>query len=63
MIRVAFTKSFLRKVKRIEKSDKALFEEIFKKIELFKNRENHHILKFSKPINYMESLRIISLFQ
>lgn len=48
MISVAFTTSFLRKVKQIEKVNKILFEEISQKIELFRDRSNHRTLKVHK---------------
>ena len=48
MIKVGFASSFVRKIKRVEKVNKALFEEAFEKIELFKFRVNHRSLKVHK---------------
>ena len=45
MINVVYTKSFVRRFKKLEND---VEEEAFKKIELFKNRSNHRVLKVHK---------------
>ena len=45
MIQVSFKPSF---VKQMNKLDKELVEEVFEKIELFKNNLNHRLLKVHK---------------
>lgn len=45
MIRVRFTVSFVRQMKRLEKD---LFSEVVEKVELFKNEKNHSLLKVHK---------------
>lgn len=44
-MKVAFTPSFLRQVKRV---DKGLQNEVAEKIELFKNPQNHKMLRVHK---------------
>ena len=45
MIEVFFTKSFIKTVKYF---DKDLKEEVFEKIDMFKNKDNHILLKVHK---------------
>ena len=45
MIRVSFKPTFVRQMNKIEKN---LAEEVFEKIELFKNEKNHKQLKVHK---------------
>ena len=65
MVKIFFKQTFLKQVNGLEQD---LIEEVFDKIELFKNRENHKILKvhklhgklsgrFSFSVNY--SFRIV----
>ena len=45
MIRVVYTPSFIKQTKALETS---VFEEVVRKVELFKNPQNHKILKVHK---------------
>jgi len=45
MIKILFKPTFLKQVNELEKD---LVEEVFEKIELFKDRKNHKILKIHK---------------
>lgn len=65
MVQILFKATFIKQVKELEKS---LMEEVFEKIELFKDRKNHKMLKvhklhgklfgrFSFSVNY--SFRIV----
>jgi mRNA-degrading endonuclease YafQ of YafQ-DinJ toxin-antitoxin module len=45
MLKISFKATF---VKQINKLEKALIDEVFEKIELFKNQENHKLLKVHK---------------
>ncbi len=45
MIQVSFKAKFIKQVHKLEK---ALIEELFEKIELFKDKNNHKILKVHK---------------
>lgn len=69
MIQISFKPTF---VKQMNKLEKALVEEVFEKIELFKNKENHKTLKvhklhgklagyFSFSLNY--KFRIVFLYE
>ncbi|KKW15899.1 MAG: Plasmid stabilization system [Parcubacteria group bacterium GW2011_GWA2_50_10b] len=48
MIKVIYTASFIRELKRIERKNEELYEEILEKINLFKNRKNHSKLRAHK---------------
>lgn len=48
MIKVGFTSYFVRRLKRIEKTNKILFEEILEKLELLGHRNNHNSLRVHK---------------
>lgn len=45
MLIISFKATFLKQINKLEKT---LIEEVFEKIELFKNKKNHKILKVHK---------------
>jgi len=48
MIEIIYSPNFLRRLKKIKTKDQRLFEEIFEKVELFKNVDKHKALKVHK---------------
>lgn len=48
MIKIIYTASFIRELKRIEEKNSDLLEEILEKIELFGDRKNHRKLRTHK---------------
>lgn len=48
MIKVIYTASFVKGLKRVERKDEELFEETLEKMELFKDRGNHSKLRVHK---------------
>ena len=58
MIRVAYTPSFVRQTKILEAS---VFEEVVRKIELFKNPKNHKMLKVHKLHGRLEDCHAFSV--
>jgi mRNA-degrading endonuclease RelE of RelBE toxin-antitoxin system len=67
MIDIYFTKSFLKKVSKL---DPNLQEDIYEKVHLFKNRENHNKLKkhklakpFIETYSFSVNYKIRILFQ
>lgn len=48
MIKVIYTASFIRELKRVGQRDKQLYEEVLEKMEFFKDRKNHKRLRVHK---------------
>lgn len=57
-IKVKYTPNFFRKLKKLEND---LQEEVFEKIELFENEENHKILKVHKLHGKIKGLHSLSV--
>jgi len=48
MVEIIYSPNFLRRLKKIKKKDKRLFEEILEKVELFIKEKHHKSLKVHK---------------